>query len=125
MASFSIDDSELRALAADMTQAGPKVSDDVGRVVKKGATNIKKDLVAQARSSTHFRGFAPGISYDMESDTEAAIGPEKGAPGSLANIAYFGTSRGGGTVEEPGEALHREAPAFERELGKLAERSLD
>jgi len=115
-----MDTSELDALAADMSQVGEKMRGDISAVVKKGATNIKRDMVSEARSSPSFRGFASGISYDMESDTEAAIGPVKGKPGSLANIAYFGTSRGGGTVEDPGVTAQHEAAAFERELGRIA-----
>jgi len=122
MASISVDTSELRAAVADMTSVDSRLRPDVAAVVKKGAQNVKEDLQAQARKSRHFRGFAPGISYDMVDDFEAEIGPAKGKPGSLANIAYFGTSRGGGTVEEPGEALQREVPSFEKYLGDIAEK---
>ena len=43
----------------------------------------------------------------------AEIGPTKGGAGSLANIAFFGTARGGGT--------HRFYEHGEEELPKLAE----
>jgi len=122
MASISVDTSEVRAAVADMTSVDSRLRPEVAAVVKKGATNIKDDLQAQARKSRHFKGFAPGISYDMKGDFEAEIGPTKGRPGSLANIAYFGTSRGGGTVEEPAEALQREVPSFEKYLGDIAEK---
>ena len=122
MASISVDTSEVRAAVADLTSVDSRLRPDVAGVVKKGAQNIKDDLQAEARKSRHFKGFASGISYDMPDDFEAEIGPVKGRPGSLANIAYFGTSRGGGTVEEPGEALQRELPAFEKHLGDIAEK---
>jgi len=122
MAGISVDTSEVRAAVADLTSVDSRLRPDVAGVVKKGAQNVKDDLQAEARKSRHFRGFAPGISYDMKGDFEAEIGPTKGRPGSLANIAYFGTSRGGGTVEEPAEALQREIPEFEKRLGDIAEK---
>ncbi len=122
MASISVDTSEVRAAAADLTSVSSRLRPDVSGVVKRGATNIKNDLMSQMQKSTHFSPVARGISYDMVDDFEAEIGPTKGSPGSLANIAYFGSSRGGGTVEEPGEALQRELPAFENHLADIAEK---
>lgn len=123
MARISFDTSEVRAAAADMSNVDGRLRPDVSSVVKRGATNIKDDLTSQMRSSRHFKGFAD-ISYDMVDDFEAEIGPNKGGPGAGANIAYFGTSRGGGTVEDPEEALNREITAFEDHLGDIAERSV-
>src|SRR5690625_4906737 len=99
---------------------------DIASVVKKGATNIKNDLVTQMRSSKHFKGVVGGISYDMVDDFEAEIGPTKGSPGSLANIAYFGASRrsGGATVEDPEAALARETPAFEEHMADIVEKAV-
>lgn len=113
-----------RELAADLSNVSSRMRPDIASVVKKGATNIKNDLVTQMRSSTHFKGVAPGISYDMVDDFEAEIGPTKGSPGSLANIAYFGASKkpGGATVEKPEAALEREAASFESHLADIAER---
>ena len=123
MGSVSVDASEVRQLAEDMRRIDSRLSRHVRPVVERGAVQIKNDLQAQARKSRSFRGFAPGISYDMRTPGgayEAEIGPAKGRPGSLANIAYFGTSRGGGTVEDPSAALEREAPKFADALADLA-----
>lgn len=121
---IKVDTSEVRELVADMTGIDSRLSRWVGPAVEKGAHNIKEDLQAQARKSKHFKGMAPGISYTMHTGIggmyAADIGPEKGSPGSLGNIAYFGTSRGGGTVENPEAALQREAPKFEKALADLA-----
>jgi hypothetical protein len=126
MSSFDLDTSEVHALAADMTKVPDVLAKDVRAVVMKGAVNIKKDQQAAARRSAHFKQFARAINFDIRSGSlfgtaviEAEIGPVKGAPGSLANIAYFGTSRGGGTVEDPGAALEREAPRFVSALEDL------
>lgn len=130
MAAVSVDTSEVRELIADLTRLDARLRPDVASVVKKGATNIKDDLQAQMGSSASFGHLAGGISYDMVDDFEAEIGPHKVRHGKLrrprrgANIAYFGTSKGGGSVEDPEEALNREVPAFEDHLGNLAEQVL-
>src|SRR5699024_12242138 len=64
MPRMSMDTSELDALAADMSPVGEEMRGDISAVVKKGATNIKRDMVSEARSSPSFRGFASGISYE-------------------------------------------------------------
>lgn len=121
MARITVDTSEVRAAIADMSNVDGRLRPDTSSVVKRGAQNIKNDLTSQMRSSTHFKGFAD-IGYDMVDDFEAEIGPNKPGPGSGANIAYFGTSRGGGTVEDPEEALNRELGSFEEHLADVAER---
>ncbi len=118
--SVSIDMSEVRALAVDMRQAVRKVTGETKRIVAKGAVEIKKDLRAKMAGSKHFKGFTPAITYDvLDGGLSAEIGPERGKPGSGGNLAYFGSSRGGGTVEDPIEALLREAPEVERRLSDL------
>ena len=128
MAKVEFDTSELNALAADLTQAPAELDGKILPVVEKGALNIKNQLVSEMRASKHFKGVARGISYDIHGGQmfgrgviEAEIGPTKGSPGSLANIAYFGSSRGGGTVPDPQGALEAEMPKFEDALGNLFE----
>lgn len=126
MSSFELDTSEIRALAADMRPVPDVLAKNVRAVVTKGAVNIKKEQQAAARASKHFKGFARAITFDVHGGMifgtaviEAEIGPVKGPPGSLANVAYFGTSRGGGTVEDPSVALDNEAPKYHAALEKL------
>lgn len=123
---FRIEVEGARELAADLSSVDSRLRPNIASVIKKGATNIKNDLMSQMRSSTHFRPVGSGISYDMVDDFEAEIGPTKGSPGSLANIAYFGSSRraGGATVENPEAALTREAPAFEEHMADIAEKAI-
>lgn len=128
MARITVDTSEVRAAVVDMTSVDSRLRPDVYAVLEKGAINVRDDLRAKMQSSKHFKGFNR-ISYDIVGrgfgDTgafEAEIGPEKGGPGAGANIAYFGTSRGGGTVEDPELALEREVPAFEEHMLDIAER---
>lgn len=118
---INIDTSELRGLVADLTDVPLKMRRNVVPVIKRGANEIRNDLSVQMAKSKHFKGF-DDISYDIDGDGMGAeIGPKKGKPGSGANLAYFGTSRGGGTVEDPIEALMREYENLEKFLQDAVE----
>jgi len=126
---INFDTSELRALSADLSKASDQVAAKVMPVVSKGALNIKAQLRMEMYASKSFRGIGSSISYDIHGGDmfgvgviEAEIGPttDPGSPGSLANVAYFGTSRGGGTVPDPVGALNAELPRFEAALAKIA-----
>lgn len=125
---LDFDTSELTSLAADLGRVPDRVAQQVPAVVSRGALNIKKQLKREMGASRSFGSVSRAISYDLSSfsgfgggEYKAEIGPEKGSPGSLANIAYFGTSRGGGTVPTPDGALAAEGPRFESALGKILE----
>jgi len=110
----SIDASELGVLGIDLSNAGKISEKEIKGVMRKGATNIKNGLFKSMRKSKHFKGFAD-FSYDEKNDGEGIeyeIGPDKPGPGSGANIAYFGTSRGGGTVADPLVTAEAEVPAI-------------
>lgn len=124
MAGIEFDISELQRLATDLADAGVALPDAIRPVVSRGALNIKNQMRAEMAASRHFRGAAGDIDYDLEDHGLAAlIGPRsgRGQPGALANIAYFGTSRGGGTVPDPQEALDAETPRFLKALGDVME----
>ncbi len=121
------DTSEIRAFAADLQRMPDYVRRQVRPVIEHGALKIKTQLRQEMHSSRHFAQVASAISYDIidrAGSVEAVVGPTKGSPGSLANIAYFGTSRGGGTVPDPSGALQAEVPHIERELADLIARYL-
>lgn len=120
---ISIDASEVRTAAADLRRAPALAAHRFWPIVKRGAVNISKDMKQTARRSRSFRPIARAISFDiLDGGYTAEIGPVKGSPGSLANIAYFGTSRGGGTVPDPQIALEAEIPGFAKSLGEAAEK---
>ena len=124
--SVTIDLSELRTLSADLTMEGALVHRELRPIIAKGALNIKRQLRKEMFGSRHFKGAGSAISYDITTEGTsivAEIGPsaEGGSPGNLANIAYFGTSRGGGTVPDPLKALEAEYPNVENYLTKLVE----
>lgn len=135
----TIDTSEVRALAADMRAVDSRLVRHVFKVVDHAGVNIKGDMRDEAARHVHFDALARAITYDTSStgtSYEVEVGPEKGKPGSIGVIAYFGGSGwtgrrnpgrgwqqgpgGGGTVEDPQAALDREAPKFERALADLA-----
>ena len=123
MANVDLDMSEVRELAVDMTRVDARLTRHLMPVVRKGAVNIKDAMQADLRKSSNkgFQYVATTVSYDeLDGGFGAEIGPTKPA-GALANIAFFGSSRGGGTVREPKYALADEEPNFIRELEKVAE----
>jgi hypothetical protein len=129
--SFSIDTSEVRALVRDMGEAEGVYTKNVRAVIHKGAGNIKRQQRAEMARSAHFKGAARTIDYDIVQGgafgggfIEAQIGPSSGpgkGSGAIANIAYFGSSRGGGTVQDPSVALRDEEEKFIAALEALSD----
>ena len=117
---MSADASELDGLARAFRAIPALMVPKLRGVVAKSALNTKNAMRKDAQSSRHFKHLAPTISYDLKVHAfggdgviEAEIGPTPGGSGSLAGIAYFGTSRpGGGTVRNPEDAMLEEAPNF-------------
>ena len=113
---MSADTSDLDGLIRDFGRIPAAMVPKVRGVVSKAALNTKKAMRRDARQSSAFEQIAPTINYDITTKgdvIEAEIGPTPGGSGSLAGIAYFGTSRpGGGTVRNPEDAMLEEAPNF-------------
>ena len=125
MSDVSVDMSEVRSFAADLTMIPGELSRHAIPVLSKGALNIKNTMRADFQTSGNkgFRYVGSTVNYDLHTDggeLEAEIGPDKPS-GALANVALFGTWKGGGTVADPQHALDEEAPRFEQALGDLAE----
>ena len=114
---------ELKQLAANLGKIAGSALSDVDAVLKKGAQNVKTEMQADVSRSKHFKGMAGSISYDAEyrvGRPRYVVGPDKGRRGgSLGNIYYFGTSRGGGSgdIEKP---LRSEEPRLISALEQLA-----
>lgn len=120
---IEIDASDFARYADNLEAEAVKLLDGVKGVVSKGALKVKTSMRADMAASGHFAQAASRISYDTRAGAgwaEAEIGPAKGGPGDIANIAYFGgVHGGGGTVRDPQENLDEEAPFFEAALEKL------
>ena len=115
---------ELRQYAQNLGRAAGKSIPQVNAVLKRGAQNVKAGLQENLVRSRHFRQAAASISYEQVGgfgSLEWEIGPDKDRyAGALANIAFFGTSRGGGTVDLEGP-FREEVPNVERFLGEVLE----
>lgn len=116
---------ELRALAVNLGRVAGDAVRDVDAVLKRGVQNVKAEMVADVSGSPHFKGMAGSITYEsyyLPGRARYVVGPDKGRRGgSLGNIYYFGTSRGGGSgdIEKP---LRTEEPRLMSALDELAAR---
>lgn len=117
-----IDVQELEKFAVDVTNAPREAHGAVVKTVFKAAMNIKRGMQEELGTSTHFRSIRWSVDFDFidnPNGIQAEIGPRHGAgePGNLANIAYFGTSRGGGTVDFL-KPFEQEKPVLEQHIGE-------
>ena len=141
---MSIDASGIHELAAVIRSAN--IAPGVKQVVSKGSLKVKNQLKSEAQGSKHFSRIAATINYDLDSGVgfvDAEIGPDRdvmtprskprgsrsgsdGSAASLAGIAYFGTSRGGGaTLPDPLIALRAEEPHLLQGIGDVVGKVLD
>ena len=123
MTGIEIDTTEVRKVAADATRMPGELSRWLRPAVSRGALNIKRAMQQDLEQSGNagIRAVARSISYDLidgDHTIEAEIGPDKPS-GALANIAYFGTSRGGGHTRDPIEPLNEEAEAFQKAVADI------
>lgn len=123
MTGIEIDTTEVRQIAADATRMPGELSRWLRPAVSRGALNIKRTMQQDLEQSGNagIRAVARSISYDLidgDHTIEAEIGPDKPS-GALANIAYFGTSRGGGHTRDPIEPLNEEAEAFQKAVADI------
>ncbi|WP_288266303.1 hypothetical protein [uncultured Bifidobacterium sp.] len=119
---ISVDTHQLDDLSRRLTFASARAPVKAAKAVKKGAQNIKTGIIADLASSSspNFRKIP--IAYDITVEgmrVEADIAPVKGA-GGLANIAFFGSARGGGTHRfyEHGEAEFDTVAQYVAEAGE-------
>ena len=125
--SVTVDNSDFRRYAAALGEGARRVPREARDAVRTSAQTIADQMNQNLAGSASFKGISGAVTFDMKgsaASSEAEIGPEKGSPGSLANIAFFGSSRGGGTVEDPGITLEREVPTFVKALEAVMERAV-
>lgn len=116
MSDVTIDASELTSFGRRIAAAHAKASIAVAKAVKKGAQNVKEGVISDLQTSSNYAISRIGIGYEMGSTGTtiyADVSPRDGGASDLANIAFFGTAKGGGT--------HDFYEAAETELPTLAE----
>lgn len=120
-----VDDIEgLDALVTDLGKIPNAAYKATSGVLEKGALDLKDQLNANLANSRHFKGASGSVTYDRKislGSVSFEVGPDKQRRGgALGNIAFFGTSRGGGTVDIDGPVKSVGA-SVERFLGQAVE----
>lgn len=100
MSDVTIDASELTSFGRRIAAAHAMASVKVAQAVKKGSQNVKEGIVSDLQTSSNYAISRIGIGYEMGSagtTVYADVSPRDGGASDLANIAFFGTAKGGGT----------------------------
>lgn len=116
MSALTIDASELSELGRRMALAQTVVRPKLAATVKKAAQNVKTAIESDVGASSNAGLRQVRIGYETGSTGTveyADVSPREGGSSNLANIAFFGTARGGGT--------HRFYEHAEDELPTLAD----
>ena len=103
MSDITIDASELTAFGRRVAAAHAMASVEVAQAVKKGAQNVKEGVISGGRCRHHRTTPVSRnvqVAYELGSTgttVYADVSPRDGGASDLANIAFFGTAKGGGT----------------------------
>lgn len=125
--SFDVDLSGFGPLSASLAAIEGRLPDEARAVVKRAATNIKKDARARVSTNPTWRKLAATITYGLDGSNRvqavATVGYEDRGQGELAGIAEFGSAR-----HAPHPALmpaaRDEAPRFEKAMADAIEKAL-
>ena len=126
MAQMSVDIGDVATFAAERKGVPSVLSRHAVPVLKRFAQDVKTDMQKDFRASGHggFQKIAGQVHYDDitagAGGYETEVGVDKGGAGNLANIAVFGTYKGGGTHPHPAQIAAWHAPAFEKALADAA-----
>ncbi|MFJ2174332.1 hypothetical protein ACIOHE_15640 [Streptomyces sp. NPDC087851] len=121
---MSADTRELYQVATALARNTGEAEGEMGRIVLRGALNVKNAWRANAQASAgrHARLYPYSVSYDplpFPGGASAEIGPDKSRlQGALGNILEYGTSRQAGH-NDGGRALLAELPRFEAQVVAL------
>lgn len=120
---------EVRDFAAKLETDVKVMRDELPRIVKRGAVNIKRDAqrdIATQVGRGHAKHYARSITFDLEDGGHRAeIGPQIGRTQAfLGKILEFGTAT---SPPHPHmvPALEQELPRFQKAVQEAAERILE
>lgn len=111
--------SSPQEFAAELRASVGKLNSETGKVIKRGALEIKN----RARQNAHGKkkGAPSFINFDMQGEHEAEIGYDKVGAGNLGNLIEFGSVKNGGD-NALGNALDAEGPQVEKFVGQAVDR---
>lgn len=127
MAGMIVDASELTALGRRLTLAQTVSHTLIAATVKKAAQNVKDAINEDVGGSSNGGLAQVRVAYETGSEGNveyADVSPRDSGASNLANIAFFGTARGGGTHEFYGHAAE-ELPTLADYVGDAAGAALD
>ena len=126
MAAVDLDLSEVATFAAELKGVPSELSRHAIPALKRFAQDVKTDMQKDFRSSSNggFQKIANFVRYDDltpgAGGYETEVGVDKGGAGSLANLAVYGTPKGGGTHPRPDQIAVWHQPAYEKSLQDMA-----
>ena len=121
-----MDMSEVVSFAAELEGVPQALARHAIPVLKRFAQDVKTDMQTDFQSSSNrgFQRIAAFISYDNitagADGYETELGINKGGAGSLANLAVYGTPKGGGSHPRPDQIAVWHQPAYEKSLQDMA-----
>ena len=126
MSTINMDMSEVVSFAAELKGVPSELSRHAIPALKRFAQDVKTDVQADFRASSNsgFQKIANQVRYDDitpgAGGYETEVGVDKGGAGSLANLAVYGTPKGGGSHPRPDQIAVWHQPAFEKSLQDMA-----
>ncbi len=126
MSQVLLDMAEVDLFAAELGGVPQSLARHAIPVLKRYAQDVKEAQQADFRSSSNagIRKVGNAVRYDAVSagsdGYETEVGVDKGRPGSLANIAVFGTWKGGGTHKHPSFHAMQSYDLFAKALEDVA-----
>ena len=121
-----MDMSEVVSFAAELEGVPQALARHAIPVLKRFAQDVKTDMQTDFRSSGNrgFQKIANFVRYDDitpgAGGYETEVGVDKGGAGSLANLAVYGTPKGGGSHPRPDQIAVWHQPAYEKSLQDMA-----
>lgn len=115
--SISFDASEVRSLALDLSKAPGRIQRTAPKTLRKGAFDVKQRVRADATGHNFLSKLPAAVNYDELTPLSYEIGIDKGAQGSLGNVAVYGTSNNAPVMSHPETHLRLEMPTILRHLG--------
>ena len=121
-----MDMSEVVSFAAELEGVPQALARHAIPVLKRFAQDVKTDMQTDFRSSGNrgFQKIANQVRYDDitagAGGYETEVGVDKGGAGSLANLAVYGTPKGGGSHPRPDQIAVWHQPAYEKSLQDMA-----